>query len=177
MNIIITGNGDVGKSSLCDVLFKSLSVKGFKCGGIITLRDKEKNLFVHDLKTGKKIQLASVNNTFNGPSVGRYFFNNAGIDFGNKAIKRGIKEPILFVDEIGYLELDKKGFYKIIEFLNKGIIQNSLMVVRSRLLDQFKKKLKVKTTIFEVTKNNHKLVINRIERILIKEFSTMGVFT
>jgi nucleoside-triphosphatase len=170
MNIVITGKEGIGKTTVCLKLLEILLKKGFKCGGIFTSKDDNKGIMVNNILTGKSEILASVNNVFNGPNVGKYFFSNEGINFGNEAIKKSIYADILFIDEIGYLEFEGKGFFIILDLLKYNVIQNSVLVVRSRLMETFLNEVKIKLAVFEVTIENRDKLPLKIEKFLVKKF-------
>lgn len=170
MNVVIIGKKGIGKTTVCLKLLEILLKKGFKCGGILTSKDDNKNIIANNILTGKSEILASVNNVFNGPNIGKYFFSNEGINFVNEAIKKSIYADILFIDEIGHLEFEGKGFFIILDLLKHNVIKNSVLVVRSSLLKTFLNEVKIKSAVFEVTIKNRDELPLKIEKFLIKKF-------
>ena len=57
---------------------------------------------------------------YHGPRTAKYFFNPQGIDFGTRAIDRGISSTILLVEEIGHLELRGEGFTEVKNSCHSG---------------------------------------------------------
>ncbi|MFC1986204.1 nucleoside-triphosphatase, partial [Chloroflexota bacterium] len=125
--------------------------QGYTCGGILTYKAADEGIIIEDIQSGEKETLASTTNVYDGPRTAKYFFNPEAIDFGIKAIDRGIPSDILFVDEVGYLELGGEGFVKSLELIKAGKVRNSVLVIRKQLLSAFLAQLGNKPSIFETT--------------------------
>lgn len=165
MNIIITGKVRIGKTTVCEKVVAIAKRLGYSCGGILTPKSKE-GIIIADVQTGETELLASLINIYEGPHIGRYFFNPEGINFGIKAIDRGISSDILFVDEVGYLELKGKGFIKIRELIRAEKVKNSILVIRKQLLLAFSAWLGSKVSIIETTINNRNELPQKISTLL-----------
>jgi nucleoside-triphosphatase THEP1 len=153
MNIIVTGKVGIGKTTVCEKVVEIARTLGYSCGGILTPKSKE-GIIIVDVQTGEREVLASLANIYQGPHTGRYFFNPDGISFGIKAIDRGISSDILFVDEVGHLELKGEGFAKILELVRSGKARNPVLVIRKELLPAFSARLDFKVSIIETTIKN-----------------------
>ena len=151
MVIIVTGAIGSGKTTVCQKVINIAQSLGYTCGGILTYKARGKGLVVLDIQTGKRKTLAGTDNIYHGPHTGKYFFNAEAIDFGIRAIDRGISSDILFVDEIGYLELGGGGFAKSLELVKADKAKNSILVIRKQLLSAFLAQLGDKPSIFETT--------------------------
>jgi nucleoside-triphosphatase THEP1 len=152
--IVLTGDRGIGKSTCC-LRIKELALqRSFRLGGIITCKSPDRDIIVEDLQTGRTDILASTENRFDGPHYGKYHFNPCGIEFGTKSIKRGASADILFVDELGYLELRKEGFYAVLELLSSACARAVVIVVRKELLSEILPLLKAEPVIFEATIKN-----------------------
>ena len=151
MVIIVTGEIGIGKTTVCDKALKMLRSAGYACGGILTHKAMDGSLTVLDIQTGEERTLASTNDTYHGPHTGKYFFSVEGIEFGVRAIERGITSDILFVDEIGYLELCGDGFAGSLELIKTQKARNSILVIRKQLLRAFLARLGDSPLILETT--------------------------
>ena len=141
MNIVVTGAVGVGKTTVCEKVIGMARGLGYSCGGILTPKAADKGIVIVDIQTGEREVLASLDNIYRGPRVGKYFFNPGGIEFGLRAIESGVSADVLCVDEIGYLELEGKGFVKIMELIGEGKVKNSILVIRRELLAAFSTRL------------------------------------
>jgi nucleoside-triphosphatase THEP1 len=165
MVIVVTGEIGIGKTTVCEKVIHMAKSLGYSCGGIITPKSEE-GIVIVDIKTGKRKALASISKVYQGPHTGKYFFNPEGIEFGIKAIDRGISSDILFVDEVGYLELQGEGFVKILELIGAGKVKNSVLVIRKELLTAFSARLGSGVSICETTVNTRNELPQRICTLL-----------
>jgi nucleoside-triphosphatase THEP1 len=85
-----------------------------------------------------------------------YTYRNSpqGITFGVDAIERGKNTDVLFVDEVGPLELSDGGFVKALELVRSGRLRNSVLIIREVLLAVFLAELKTQASIFETILKN-----------------------
>jgi nucleoside-triphosphatase THEP1 len=167
MIIIITGAIGVGKTTVLAKLLKICRQHGYTCGGILTSK-KEDSLIIEDIQTGKKEMLASTHNIYSGPRTPKYYFNNAGIEFGIKAIEEGVTSDILFIDEIGRLELNVQGFHSATKKIKQWQIKNCILVIRQELLADFLPQLPPEPFIFETTAENRDQLPEEIVAIIAK---------
>lgn len=158
MNIIITGEIGVGKTTVCEKVIEIAKRAAYTCGGILTPKVLDggvvSGIDVIDIQSGEIEILASVEDIYEGPRVGRYFFNPNGIRFGIRAIEKGGFSDLLLVDEVGHLELEGKGFVEALELIKSGAVKNSILVIRKELLSAFLAQLGTQLSVFETTINN-----------------------
>lgn len=167
MVIVVTGKIGIGKSTICEKVVKTARSLGYSCGGILTYKTQEKGIIVVDVQTGQSKALASVYNIYDGPRVGKYFFDPEGLKFGIKALHRGISCDILFVDEVGYLELRGGGFASILEQIATSKMKDSVLVIRKELLPAFSPRLdRLKLLVLEATSNNRNKLPQKICSLL-----------
>ncbi|MFC2048313.1 nucleoside-triphosphatase [Chloroflexota bacterium] len=166
MNIIVTGAVGIGKTTICEKVIQMANSLGYSCGGILTPKAPDKGIIIVDIKTGERKALASIYNIYQGPRIGKYFFNPDGIEFGVRAIDRGISSDVLFVDEIGYLELEGNGFVKILELIRAERAKKSVLVIRRELLPVFLSRLNSKLSIIEANIHNRNGLPQRICALL-----------
>ncbi|MCK4369341.1 MAG: hypothetical protein KAV68_06785 [Dehalococcoidales bacterium] len=166
MNVIVTGRVGIGKTTICEKVVEIARTLGYSCGGILTPKVPDKGIIVVDVQTGERKVLASIKKIYQGPHTGRYFFNPEGISFGIKAIDRGISSDILFVDEVGHLELKGEGFTKILELIRAGKVRNSVLVIRKELLSAFSAQLGSNWLIIETNIYNRNQLPKKIGTLL-----------
>ena len=152
MLIIITGAIGSGKTTVCRKLVELLRNRGYACHGILTSKGADQSIIIEDIKSGEKTILASVSNSFSGPSTVKYSFNPQGIDFGIKAMST--YQGILVIDEMGQLELRGEGFAGILKLIKDRSIKNCILVIRSWLLPAYLPQLPDKPLVFETTAEN-----------------------
>jgi nucleoside-triphosphatase THEP1 len=141
---------------------RALQHAGYTCGGILTYKADDESRAVLDVCTGESRAFASTKDIYGGPHFGRYFFSPEGIEFGLKAIEEGVASDVLFVDEIGYLELSGGGFAKALELVKSPKAKNSILVIREQLLSAFLGRMSEKPSVFKVTVGNRNEVVEKI---------------
>ncbi len=151
--VIITGEKGIGKSTLCRKVVNNLVGRGVTCGGIITLKKENSELWVENISTGKQEMLASVKATSIGPRAGKYYFKPEGLEFGMQAIKEATGVDVLLVDELGHLETRGGGFSPAISLIN-GRSGRSVVVIRRELLSIITPKFTTKPIVFSATTSN-----------------------
>ena len=157
MNIIITGEIGVGKTTVCEKVIRMAESGGYTCGGILTPKVLNGGVIcgidIIDIQSGERETLASVHNVYRGPRAGKYCFNPDGIGFGISAIEKGRSSDILLVDEIGHLESRGEGFANVLALIGAGEVKSSIVVIRKELLSAFLPQLGAGPYVFETTPN------------------------
>ncbi len=171
MLIIVTGNTGTGKTTVCEKVLRIAKNLGYSCGGVITNKAEDSSILIEDVRSGDREELASTKNIYQGPRTGKYSFTPAGIEFGTKAINRGISCDILFIDEIGHLELRGEGFTQTLELVRADSSKNCILVIRSALLPAFLPQLPKTPLIFQTTTSNRDELPQEIGLILSKELN------
>jgi len=166
VDIIVTGETGIGKTTVCQRIIEIARNLGYTCGGIITYKAPDQGIIIEDVQTREREVLASINNIYEGPRTKKYFFNSAGIEFGIRAIDRGVSYDILFVDEIGYLELEGSGFVTVLELIGTEKVKSSILVIRKELLAAFLSQLGSEPLIFETTSENRGELPRKIGAVL-----------
>ena len=164
---VLTGDVHIGKTTVCQAVVDLARQRRYCVRGILTLPILDKKgqrlgLDVLDLSDGKQRKLARVGQDFGGPSVGPYHFDPAALQWGGDVIARAIAVgcDLLVVDEIGRLELEQNtGFSQVLELLATNVVPRSLLVVRTVLLDAFRRRLPgLEYITFEVTVDNRDVI-------------------
>jgi len=155
MNIIVTGQTGVGKTTVCEKVIRIAKESGYTCGGILTPKSLQGSVIcgidIVDIQSGEREILASTHDLYRGPRAGKYSFNPDGIQFGIRAIEKGCSSDILLVDEIGHLERRGEGFVKVLTLIGSGEVRNSVLVIRKDLLSAFLPQLGPAPYVFETT--------------------------
>lgn len=150
----LTGKKGIGKSTICQRIVELARAERLACGGIITYKSGDGDIILKNLQGEETELLAGVEDKYDGPHLGKYYFSPAGIEFGIEAIKRGLAADILFVDELGPLELSKKGFYSIMDLLFSDKTKTSIVVIREELLAAYLPLAGTRPLIFTATTAN-----------------------
>lgn len=146
MITIITGNRAVGKTSFILKKIQEISESGQKAYGIITPplwdgQGRKIGFSAFNTATGEKWELARTDIKLPGPTYGPYHFSDKGFTRANNIIIQSLKQKksIVFIDEIGPLELKhKEGYYPSLTFLAEtGSTQNLYIVIRPELINHF----------------------------------------
>lgn len=111
-NIILTGLPKSGKSTLLNKIISSFSKKI----GLVTneIREQgERTGFCIETSNGIKSIIASINFTTNF-QVSKYFVNLQNLDIVLPEISKFTNEDLLFIDEIGQMQLPSDNFKKLV---------------------------------------------------------------
>jgi nucleoside-triphosphatase THEP1 len=138
---IITGERDVGKTTLCSKLVEKLKYLGYSVAGIISpgiYRDDVKiGIRALDIKNGRKVKLADFSPGWDKENPSRMWKMNAvATPWGNHVLKKSVPCDILIIDEIGYLELEiNGGWKKSFEILEGKLFKIAFIVIRKELVE------------------------------------------
>ena len=138
--LIITGKINSGKSSKLEKIIRQLNsagknIKGFITKGIFTDSCKIGYNLI-DISTGAEYHLASISSKNNFIlKQGRFYFNEAVFEEVNNKLIENFNGDVIVFDEIGHLELNKKGFYRSLNVCMKNFKGKLIIVVRGSLLE------------------------------------------
>ena len=127
----ITGPRRVGKSTLCMDILQHLKNNGWDAGGVITTQNSSRWMYlVHD---DKKIRFEAELNE-KSIQVGKFHIHKGNMQQAINQIEISLESEYLFVDEIGILEMNKGGFYPILEkaFSRE---EGNIFVIRESILE------------------------------------------
>ncbi len=140
---IISGETRSGKTTYLKNLIQQLSEKepDLKIGGLIAHgidKNGERLGFeLENILTGQKILLCNNIYQKGDLKIGKYYFKQSGLEFGQQSLKDAIeKANLLIIDEIGPMELKGKGWFNEIESALKKDDLDMIWVVRKSLLDK-----------------------------------------
>ena len=167
MVIIVTGAVGIGKSTVCRRLIGIVQGRGYSCGGVLTDKAHDESIIIEDIQTGERETLATTSDIYHGPCTPKYFFNPEGIDFGLRAIAKGLSSSMLLVDELGHLELRGEGFAPVLGQLKAGRVETCVLVIRSALLPAFLAQMNVVPVVFKTTAGNRNQLAQEIGSVLL----------
>jgi nucleoside-triphosphatase THEP1 len=107
MDILVTGEPGVGKTTVCERVWEALRWKGVPCGGVLSPA-VEDGFVVMCAESGNICRFA-VRGGHGDKVIGQFSFFDDGIDFANKALQNARDKEFIFIDEVGYLELNGGG--------------------------------------------------------------------
>lgn len=157
---IISGNIEQGKTSLAEHLVDTLKGVGIDIQGFLAPRILQNGRTVGynimDVSSGKMTNfLSTTPNNENVRTIGKYFINQKGLDFGFKLIALACKNQarLVVMDEIGKLELQDKGWSKA---LNQVLISTDAKLILT-VRDTFVSDI---IAHFDLTKYGHVITLN-----------------
>ncbi|MBN1976459.1 MAG: hypothetical protein JW918_03575 [Anaerolineae bacterium] len=151
--VILTGERGVGKTTACQESVALAKAKGYTCGGILTLTQPDGELDVTDVTSGETRRLTLPPDVKPAIVQGRFHFAPETIGWGNAILAEAAPCQLLVVDELGPLELERKGgWQKAFDVLRRGNFALALVVIRSELVVKAQLWLPISaTTVFAVT--------------------------
>jgi len=168
MNVLLTGEIQVGKTTVCQAMVELVRARGRHPQGVLTPALHDDNgvkvgFEALDVSSGQRWLLARAQRELDGPRVGRYTFDAAGLAQAIEVLKRACAEPsdLLLVDEIGPLE--GGGFAPVLDRLPLQGAGHVLIVVRSALLTALRRRLhRTDFSIYTVTEDNRDILPRHI---------------
>lgn len=166
---LISGLRDAGKTNLCLELIRRLNqtertIKGIVSPGLY--KDGKKiGIMARDVATGEERQFAKYSVGWDVQRPEREWrFLNGGIEWANMRLKQAVPTDILFIDEIGYLEMEENGGWTAApENLDTGLFQHAIVVIRPDLLDNARERWMVNRVILVKEEDNP---VNLTEKIM-----------
>ncbi|NVM00720.1 MAG: hypothetical protein HWN67_00170 [Candidatus Helarchaeota archaeon] len=135
MVIILIGDKNSGKTENARLIYEYLISEGISVSGIISRSEMNKNMkksyYAVDLQTGERRLLASKNFMSGGEKFGNFYFFEEGFKFADRTLTQNISSGVKIIDEVGQLEVKKRGFYKTIRFLIENYNGHLILVVRN----------------------------------------------
>ena len=143
--LIITGERKAGKTTLCRALVRRIRARSIPISGItspaVFVDGQKTGIDAVDLSSKERRSLAVYDPEPAPPAGGgkplHYRFDPAVIDWGNAIFRKAVPATVLFVDEIGPLELKRgQGWTAALNALDARQYQIAVMVMRPELLDE-----------------------------------------
>ena len=131
-SFLITGPRRAGKSTLCMDVLHFIRNSGGNAGGVITLQNSDRWIYLvlDDIKLRFE-----ANNNEEFIQVGKFQIHRGNMQQAINHIERSLKSEYLFVDEIGILEMNRGGYYSVLE---KAFSRNdgNIFVIRESILEE-----------------------------------------
>lgn len=153
MLMVLSGEIGAGKSTVCREVVRYLTDRGVSCGGVVGEKTARGEIIVEDAGCGERMLLGSPGAS-GALRVGKYSFDPAAMDFAVSAIERGRDAAVLFVDELGPLELAGGGLARAIDLIRTGQAPQCLAVIRRELLPAFVPRLARPARVFQTNAEN-----------------------
>ena len=138
---ILTGPVHSGKTTLLRDTLSVLRGNNLRVDGYLSEAIWENKEFVGydlvDLKEQTRHLFIRKHGREDWQRIGPFYFLPGTLDAAKKIIRRGKKEDICIVDEVGPLELKGMGVWPALEELLTTPGQNALLVVRDSILKEF----------------------------------------
>ena len=141
--LLVTGERDAGKTTVCRQTVSLAQAAGHTCGGLLTTPAGDvEQLDVVDAHTGDRRRLTTTSTA--GVRQGRYLFDPEALAWGAEALACAVPCDLLVVDELGPLEVQRQlGWAVALDLLRRGEFQVALVVVRPELLADVQSRLSV----------------------------------
>jgi nucleoside-triphosphatase THEP1 len=140
---ILSGTIGSGKTTACRQLITRLQGQGLDCAGIVCPArfesERKAGIDLLNLRTGECRALAEADNRPATLRTGAYRFDTAVMAWGAACLNAACPCDVLFVDEIGPLELERgQGWVNALDVLRAGLFRLAVVVVRPALVDGFR---------------------------------------
>lgn len=162
---IITGEIDQGKTTFVRELIRIFKEKNIRVGGIYSAKIIENKTIIGydvvDIKTGDNTPFLRVTNQENLDKIGKYSIFPEGLQKGIDSLKVSncIDNQITVIDEVGFLELENRGWSDSIHNLIKSSDTNLILVIRENFTEKLIQKLNIKpTSVYHISENDFKTV-------------------
>jgi nucleoside-triphosphatase THEP1 len=175
VNLLLSGQIGVGKTSVCQKVVELAQAQGHHPRGVLTpplvdASGAKIGFEALDVGSGRRWLLAHTKRDRGGPRIGPYTFDRRGLDRAIDLLRDAIEggADLLIVDEIGPLELEQgNGFAPVLDQLPLHGPGHILLVVRPALLQELRRRLSsADVTIFTVTRGNRDNLPHRMMREL-----------
>jgi nucleoside-triphosphatase THEP1 len=191
MNVLLTGQRQVGKTTVCKQVAELARELGYDPAGLLSpalldedglplayhalmVADGEQRLLAwanSDLRKGNlQPETRNTKLSTGGPRTGRYSFDASVFSWVTERLQEAISQgcDLLIVDEIGPLELEQgRGLAPLLSKLSADRLPPLLLVVRPELAGQLQKQLpNVPFRTFTVAQENRQTLPNAIVKEL-----------
>lgn len=139
---IVSGQVQSGKSGFIEEFVGVCRKNGWTVEGVLargTFKEGRRDTFtlIH-IREGQSYDLAGREKNTGWFKYQRYYFNPAAFDRGLHIFNHGLTEEtdVLVLDEIGPMELAGKGWYRVLQVLDKNYRIPQVWVVRQKILEE-----------------------------------------
>ena len=167
-SFLITGPRKAGKSTLCLDILHHIRTFELSVGGVLTTQNTERWFYL--IQSDKKV-LFEAKSHESAVTVGKFRINKQNLQLAKQHIKQGYKSDFLFIDEIGFLEMEGHGYFPVLETaLTRS--SGNFLVVRESILNDFISKfnLKFDYVVLRCEFGKNQSLLNQVKRKIDKEF-------
>ena len=138
--VIIVGDAGTGKTPWVEQLIRLLQIKNKTVDGIISKKSQQSvDKWYHNLiriSTNEKHQLTTMEKIDTNIKIGKFYFFEDCLNWGNKQLKSIKYSDWLIVDEVGLLEFDGGGILPGVQSLVTNFSGCLVITLRSALFQQ-----------------------------------------
>jgi nucleoside-triphosphatase THEP1 len=135
--VLLTGERQIGKSTLCRKLVGRLFDGGYQVSGLLTRRTGSHDLEVTEIHTAQTYPLTLPFDPRVERPLGHFLFSPEAVELSNKALDTSFPTQVFVLDELGPLELrHHQGWVKVIYMLAEQVYNAAIIVVRPELLGE-----------------------------------------
>lgn len=147
--IIVTGSVGSGKTSLIEKAASLLKTEGLSVAGLIALtlleEGERRGYIARDLLTGEERILARTAPFNTSIRQGAFYFFEDSFRWAEELFSRSLNSQVLILDEVGRLELRRRGYYRLIETILQCYEGCFIITARRDILKEL-------TTLFKILK-------------------------
>ena len=138
---ILSGAIHSGKSTALSKIVEMLKGKNLVVSGFIargTFKNKVRDRFdLINIDSNQALPLASVSKTEGWLRFRNFYFNPKAFETGEMIIMNAFKNKadVIVIDEVGPMELEGNGWYKVLNLLQSDLTTIQLWVVREQILN------------------------------------------
>ncbi|MHA1995369.1 MAG: nucleoside-triphosphatase [Candidatus Hodarchaeales archaeon] len=167
-SFLITGPRKSGKSTLCLDILHHIQKRELTVGGVITIQNAVRWFFL--IQSDKRV-LFEARSHESAVSVGTFRISRENLGLAKEHIKRGQTSDFLFIDEIGILEMNGKGYSSVLETVLSRP-QGNIIVVRESIFDDFLQKFELifDYSVLRCNFDENQSLLDQVKRKIDKEF-------
>ena len=171
--VIITGDIQQGKTTFAQKLISKLLEQRIMVAGFLSIGINENGIrtgfILSDIETARQIELCSDKKDEKRLKLGRFYFNQEAISFGNAILNTDnlVDKQLIVIDEIGPLELNGQGWSSSIDKITRSYMIPQLWVVRKSVVRHVAGKWNIGNAyVFDITDSNIQEVENKLNEII-----------
>ncbi len=174
--ILITGQRQAGKSTLCERLVGELRAASVAVSGLITRRTGPHDQEVLELRSGQTYPLTLPFAEVEGSATPHFRMDPAALARALDALRESFPTQVFILDEIGPLELKRgQGWAAALDWLATERYAAALVVIRPELLGDLVARLALPWyTVVNVTPDNRDQVLARLVAMISALIGGMG---
>ena len=162
--ILITGERQAGKTTLCLKLYRLLKRQGIAVSGMITRQPRPHTLISIELRNGHRHTLTYPFDSDQGIALTHFRINPETMARSAEGVHRSFPTQVFILDELGPLELVRgEGWIEALSLLKTGEYNVALIVVRLTLLSAAVRQLTADWyTLIRLTAHNRDAISERL---------------